>query len=75
MSTAARGPGPRRMQQLLCTVCDKAFAFETDGGEAFGCPRCERQRTVKLRADLMLVTEQRDALLRAIEVKSTVVPL
>lgn len=57
------------MTVLLCTIHAKHYAFETEGGEAFECPRCARESMQRLMDLSEKAIRERDALLAAIEIK------
>lgn len=66
--------GDPRMQRMLCIPCNKHFAYETDGGEAFGCPRCEAAKLERERELRLTAERDRETLLEAIDLKRLVVP-
>lgn len=67
----------RPMQEMLCTICDLAYAFETAAAETLppGCPRCARKDLKRLIDERTTLTQQRDALLAAIDLKRLVLPI
>ncbi|QFZ84527.1 hypothetical protein GFK26_18025 [Variovorax paradoxus] len=76
------------MQEVLCTVHDLKFAFDIDrvrdlkdaAGKSIHpalmrCPVCSLQEVSRLRESLEKTTNQRDLLVRAIDLAKTLQPL
>ncbi len=58
-----------------CTLHNVEFGSDTKDAFMDKCPVCHRQEMEKLRAEVLKLTDHRDALLRAIEIKQTVEPV
>lgn len=67
---------PTRVQHLRCILHNIQFSMEVnDVNEHLNtCPLCRDAEFFSLRQELEKVKYHRDALLRAIEVKETVIP-
>jgi hypothetical protein len=62
------------MTLLKCTIHNLTFGAEEMPTHEIACPKCSHIERTKLRAQVRELTEHRDALLRAFEIKQTVSP-
>lgn len=69
----------KRLTQFRCVTHNVEFGFDTDAlrdvePPVFGdCPLCHREKFDLVRAELNEVRSQRDALLKAIDIKKLIV--
>ena len=57
----------------LCTIHGVRFEQQDADGAYLNCPACSRKDIARLTAELKAVTEHRELLLRAIDLKRTLV--
>jgi hypothetical protein len=58
-----------KMTEFRCTIHNVKFAAESMPDRAAGCPYCQQDKMAKLREELSEAKNQRNALLRAIDIK------
>lgn len=71
-----------RLEEVLCTRHNLKFAYDGDRVRALGqqpalmrCPVCSRDEIARLIAERTEVTEHRDLLLKAIDLKALLTPV
>lgn len=67
--------GEPRLQTFRCTIHNVVFGAQSGVDVVLvRCPLCADAETKKLRAEVEKLTEHRDLLLRAIDLKLTIAP-